>query len=85
MWFSNRYSENINNQFLGKLEEEKYKNLSIKMNDIFELFFEKNDLYIMECCDGYFNAKLSVSDLKELSNYFLEVANYYETLERHNK
>ena len=39
MWFSNRYNENINNQFLGKLEEEKYKNLSIKMNDIFELFF----------------------------------------------
>lgn len=85
MWFSNRDNEEINNLFLKKLEDKKYKNLSIKMNNIFELFFEKNDLYIVECCDGYFCEKISVSDLLELSKYFLEVAQYYKTLENHKK
>lgn len=85
MWFSNRDNEDFNNQFLGKLEDEKFKNLSIKLSDIFELFFEENDLYICECCDGYFHSKLSVEDLKELSNYFLQVANYYEDLQNNKK
>lgn len=50
-----------------------------KVRSVFELYFENNgQLRIIECCDGYFNEILSVEELKQLSQYFLEVAKYIE-------
>lgn len=48
-----------------------------KVRSVFELLFDDNGhLRIVECCDGYFNETLSVEELKQLSQYFLEVAKY---------
>ncbi len=50
-----------------------------KLCDIFELFFDSSErLNIIECCDGYFFETLSLEELKQLSQYFLEVINYIE-------
>ncbi len=50
-----------------------------KVRSVFELYFENNgQLKIIECCDGYFNEILTVEELKQLSQYFLEVAKYIE-------
>lgn len=48
-----------------------------KVSDVFELSFEENGkLYIIENCDGYFFQYLSSDELEQLSQYFLDVANY---------
>ncbi len=65
------------NENLEKIEKEFL--VVEKVSSVFELFFEDNgQLNIVECCDNYFYEQLSVEDLKQLSQYFLKVADYIE-------
>ncbi len=77
MYFSEKDVHIQNNKQLENIER-RYPIVN-KVRSVFELFFEDNgQLRIVECCDGYFNETLSVEELKQLSQYFLEVAKYIE-------
>lgn len=77
MWFNERYIHTQDNKQLENIAR-KFPIIH-KVSSVFELFFEHNgQLRITECCDGYFSEILSVEELRQLSQYFLEVAKYIE-------
>lgn len=50
-----------------------------KVKNVFELLFEtEGELLIYECCDHCFYQELTSADLRQLSAYFLKVAEYLE-------
>ena len=75
MYISQRSDDKLNSK-LNELDK-KFPVLK-KLVNIFELFFDNEKLNITECCDGYFFRQLSVIDLLELSQYFLNVAKLIE-------
>lgn len=77
MWSYLRDKEIKDNKNLEKIDKE--FSVVEKVRSVFELFFEGNgQLNIVECCDNYFIEQLSVEELKQLSQYFLKVADYIE-------
>lgn len=77
MWFSQRDKEIKENNVLEEIDKE--FSVLEKLSNIFELFFDcDGQLNIVEGCDGYFCEFLTIEDLKQLSKYFLKVANYME-------
>ena len=77
MWSYLRDKEIKDNENLEKIDKE--FSVVEKVGSVFELFFEGNgQLNIVECCDNYFIEQLSVEELKQLSQYFLKVADYIE-------
>ncbi len=77
MWSYLRDKEIKDNENLEKIDKE--FSVVEKVRSVFELFFEGNgQLNIVECCDNYFIEQLSVEELKQLSQYFLKVADYIE-------
>lgn len=73
MFISGRDFKLKENQILDTLDK-KYPIIN-KLYRIFEIYYAEDNYNIQDGCDGVFGDILNKEDLKELSNYFLELYN----------